>query len=143
MSQRFLFTGLENGRNRPRSLEELSVVDVGLDFLGDRVKKQKFGPNYKGLCIFHEEKTPSFYLKPKWDFYACYGACKVRGGPVELLFAVASNPADYLMACFGIDFSRKEDASHFEAVVFAERKRLNKVYWGGVARERYQLFFGF
>jgi len=34
------------------------------------------GKNYKALCPFHTEKTPSFFVKPESDSFACYGCNK-------------------------------------------------------------------
>ncbi len=64
-------------------LSRLNVVDVGLFYLGDKMKKRPISPNYQGLCPFHKEKTPSFYLKPQKNMYICYG-CRERGGPLSL-----------------------------------------------------------
>ena len=64
-------------------LSKLKVVDVGLFYLGERMKKRPISPNYRGLCPFHNERTPSFYLKPNKNRYVCYG-CGNRGGPLNL-----------------------------------------------------------
>lgn len=42
-------------------LEQLDIIDIGIDLFGDRIKPQKYGSSYKGLCPFHLEKTPSFF----------------------------------------------------------------------------------
>lgn len=62
---------------------KLNVVEVGLFYLGDKIKKRPISPNYQGLCPFHKEKTPSFYLKPNKNRYVCYG-CGEGGGPLIL-----------------------------------------------------------
>ncbi|MDO8656803.1 MAG: CHC2 zinc finger domain-containing protein [Nanoarchaeota archaeon] len=73
--------------NSPSDLEkflsELNVVQVGVHFLGDKVQRRPVSSNYRGLCPFHYEKTPSFYLKPKPNYFACYG-CQEVGGPLAL-----------------------------------------------------------
>ena len=51
------------------------IVDVVEDF-GVRLKQS--GSRYKGLCPFHEEKTPSFSVDPDEKLYYCFG-CQ-RGG---------------------------------------------------------------
>lgn len=64
-------------------IEKLKVVDIGLFYLGEKIKKRPISPNYRGLCPFHQERTPSFYLKPKQNRYVCYG-CGTSGGPLNL-----------------------------------------------------------
>ncbi len=49
--------------------DRISLVDL----VGQRVKLQKSGRNLKGLCPFHNEKTPSFYVFPDQDRYHCFG----------------------------------------------------------------------
>lgn len=67
-------------------LDELNVVDVALHILGNRIQKRAVSLNYVGLCPFHHEKTPSFYIRPKRNDYVCYG-CGSRGnGPLTLAY---------------------------------------------------------
>ena len=47
--------------------ERVSLVDL----VGQRVKLGKSGRNLKGLCPFHAEKTPSFYVFPENESYHC------------------------------------------------------------------------
>src|SRR5688572_19682998 len=49
-----------------------------LDLIGQRVRLIKSGRNFKGLCPFHNEKTPSFYVFPDRDGYHCFG-CSQHG----------------------------------------------------------------
>ena len=98
MTQLDLFTGQESDYvpnlmyyfshfDTPQRLEallsRLNVVEVGLFYVGDRMKKRPISPNYQGLCPFHKEKTPSFYLKPRQNRFVCYG-CGASGGPLGL-----------------------------------------------------------
>jgi DNA primase len=49
-----------------------------LDLVGQRVKLTKSGRNFKGLCPFHAEKTPSFYVFPEREGWHCFG-CGLGG----------------------------------------------------------------
>lgn len=47
-------------------------IDV-VDLIGGYVDLKKSGRNYKGLCPFHGEKTPSFMVSPELQIYKCFG----------------------------------------------------------------------
>jgi DNA primase len=55
-----------------------------LDVIGARVALKKAGSNYKGLCPFHNEKTPSFSVSPDKGFYHCFG-CGVHGNAIDFI----------------------------------------------------------
>ncbi len=48
------------------------------------VSLEKAGSNYRGLCPFHEEKTPSFYVNPEKGFFHCFG-CGAGGDVIEFV----------------------------------------------------------
>jgi DNA primase len=50
------------------------------ELVGRYVDLKRSGASYKGLCPFHQEKTPSFYVTPARGSYHCYGCGK--GGDV-------------------------------------------------------------
>ncbi|MEA3240367.1 MAG: CHC2 zinc finger domain-containing protein, partial [Pseudomonadota bacterium] len=54
--------------------EQVDVVEV----VGDYVSLVKSGANFKGLCPFHGEKTPSFMVHRGKGIYHCFG-CGVGG----------------------------------------------------------------
>lgn len=47
--------------------------------VGKRVKLRRAGRGFKGLCPFHEEKSPSFSVSDERGFYHCFG-CGAHGG---------------------------------------------------------------
>jgi len=45
---------------------------------------KRAGTNYKGLCPFHAEKTPSFNVNPLRGFFHCFG-CNTSGDAIKFL----------------------------------------------------------
>ncbi|MCL6644197.1 MAG: hypothetical protein K6U88_04310 [Dehalococcoidia bacterium] len=48
-------------------------------YIGRFTPLQKSGRSYRGLCPFHTEKTPSFYVFPERGTWRCFGACGEGG----------------------------------------------------------------
>ena len=68
--------------------EVLLRADVA-DVVGEHVLLRKTGENYKGLCPFHDEKTPSFTVSPGKGFFYCFG-CQAKGNSAGFLMQHAS-----------------------------------------------------
>jgi DNA primase len=60
--------------------ESCSIVDV----ISDYVSLKKSGANYKGLCPFHVEKTPSFMVNEQKKIFHCFG-CGASGNVFNFL----------------------------------------------------------
>ena len=57
--------------------------------ISDHVVLKKVGKNFKGLCPFHSEKTPSFSVSPDKRIYHCFG-CGVGGNVFKFLMEIQS-----------------------------------------------------
>jgi DNA primase len=60
--------------------ERTSIVSV----IGDYVSLKKAGNSYKGLCPFHNERTPSFTVHEDRQFFYCFG-CQTGGDAIRFL----------------------------------------------------------
>ena len=63
-----------------RIMDAAQIVDVVSDF----VTLRKRGVNYVGLCPFHDDKTPSFYVSPSKGLCKCF-ACGKGGNVVHFI----------------------------------------------------------
>jgi DNA primase len=63
--------------------ELLNRVDIG-EVIESRVPMKRAGRNYKGLCPFHKEKSPSFTVNSEKQFYYCFG-CGAGGNAIGFL----------------------------------------------------------
>ncbi|MGH7997358.1 MAG: DNA primase, partial [Opitutaceae bacterium] len=61
---------------KPSCLRDLKLRVNLADVVGRTVTLRKAGSRLKGLCPFHQEKTPSFHVNPDDGFYKCFGCGK-------------------------------------------------------------------
>ncbi|OGK15478.1 DNA primase [Candidatus Roizmanbacteria bacterium RIFCSPHIGHO2_01_FULL_39_12b] len=61
-----------------------SKIDI-VDFLSNLITLKRAGRNYKALCPFHQEKTPSFMVSPDRQNWRCFGACQEGGDLISFV----------------------------------------------------------
>jgi len=61
----------------------LSRIDI-VELISNDVELKKAGANFKGLCPFHSENTPSFNVSQTKQFYHCFG-CGASGDAIKYL----------------------------------------------------------
>ena len=105
-----------------RILDAAQIVDVVSDF----VTLRKRGVNYVGLCPFHDDKTPSFYVSPAKGLCKCF-SCGKGGNPVHFIMEheQMSYPEalKFLAKKYGIEIKERE-LSNEEKIIQSERESL-------------------
>ncbi len=105
-----------------RILDATQIVDVVSDF----VTLRKRGVNYVGLCPFHDDKTPSFYVSPAKGLCKCF-ACGQGGNAVHFIMAheqlTYPEALKYLAKKYGIEIKERE-LSEEEKQMQSERESL-------------------
>lgn len=97
-----------SGKIPPDVLDEIRHrVDIG-SVVGEHVRLRAAGANLKGLCPFHDEKTPSFNVSPAKNIFHCFG-CGVGGDVFSFLMKVSGRPfpevVEETAAMAGVDLS--------------------------------------
>jgi DNA primase len=76
----------------PGSIPEEVIAEVRertdiVQVIGQHVQLKRSGINYKGLCPFHDEKTPSFNVNSAKQFFHCFG-CHESGDVFKFLMKI-------------------------------------------------------
>lgn len=66
------------------SIEALKArLDI-IDVVGSYIELKKAGSNFKALCPFHDERTPSFVVSAQKQFYHCF-SCQASGDAIKFV----------------------------------------------------------
>ncbi|MBI4789534.1 MAG: DNA primase [Chloroflexi bacterium] len=113
--------------------QKIDIVDV----IGQYVTLKKAGRNFKALCPFHNEKTPSFMVFPDQGTWHCFGACGTGGD--AFTFLMKKENIDFgealqrLAQRAGVELARERPGED------AERKRLRELLAAAAAHYHYLL----
>ncbi len=104
----------------------LSYVDI-TDLIAHKVDLKRVGNSMRGLCPFHTEKTPSFYVSNTRNSYYCFG-CKEHGNAID--FVMQTENLEFLEALESLADRYSIDLSSY--LIQGETKQdfslLDKIY---------------
>ncbi|MCQ2095999.1 MAG: DNA primase [Bacteroidaceae bacterium] len=90
-----------------RIIDAASIYDV----VSDYVTLRRSGASYKGLCPFHDDTTPSFYVSPAKNLCKCF-SCGKGGNPIHFIMEIEQlnffEAIKFLGKRFGIEVEDKE-----------------------------------
>ncbi len=120
------------------SLEELRhKIDLG-QVISSYVPLQKSGASYKGLCPFHDEKTPSFMIHKGDSHYHCFG-CGAHGDAISFLMEHAKmtfvEAIEFLAEKFQVSLEKVEEEGKGP-----DKKRLKQLLAQATSFYRFFLF---
>ena len=99
----------------------MAAADI-VDVVGEFVTLRRSGANYKGLCPFHDEKTPSFMVSPSKQLCKCF-SCGNGGNVVK--FVMQHDQMTYPEALkwlgrrYGIEVKEREQTAEQKAAATA------------------------
>ncbi|AEM74171.1 DNA primase [Caldicellulosiruptor acetigenus] len=92
----------------------LSKIDI-VDVVSMYVPLKKVGANFRALCPFHQERTPSFYVSPAKQIFHCFG-CGVGGNVIHFVMRIENLTFTEALkvlaqrAKIDVDFSQSQSA---------------------------------
>jgi len=116
-------------RIKDSSVEAVKSATQILPLVEDHVRLRKAGGTYKGLCPFHQERTPSFTVSPARGTFKCFG-CGEGGDAIAFVEKLEQvdfvGAIEFLAGRFGIEIEYEEISP--EAAQKRERgKRLEQL----------------
>lgn len=99
-----------------RIIDTAQIVDVVSDF----VSLKRAGANFKGLCPFHDDRTPSFMVSPAKNYCKCF-ACGKGGSPVGFIMEheqmTYPEALKYLARKYNIEVKEREQTDEERAAI--------------------------
>ncbi len=96
------------------TIQDIKEANDVLEIVGQHLNLKRSGSNYKALCPFHQEKTPSFMVNPGKQIFHCFG-CDTGGDVIRFIMLHEGLPftdaVRKLAGRAGIDLPEKDAES--------------------------------
>lgn len=115
-------------------IEEIRLSSNIVDVIGEYVTLKRAGSSYKGLCPFHNEKTPSFTVDEKKQLFHCFG-CGAGGDVVSFIMQKEGlsypEALKYLAQKAGIriDYSNSPTSNPKNKILYEINKEIMMYYY--------------
>uniref|UniRef100_UPI0023F51938 CHC2 zinc finger domain-containing protein n=1 Tax=Eubacterium pyruvativorans TaxID=155865 RepID=UPI0023F51938 len=123
----FTKASVENLKN------QVNIVDV----VGRAVKLKRAGSYFKGLCPFHNEKTPSFTVSDTRQYFTCFG-CGARGDVIEFMMRYYNlgfgEAVEKLAEEYGVKLERRSGYRDQNLKEYYDVNQLKKIILNSAAR---------
>ncbi len=104
-------------------------VDI-VDFLSRYMILKKSGKNYKGLCPFHNEKTPSFFVSTDEQLYNCFG-CEAGGSVITFVSEMENlgfiDTIEFIAEAVNLDLSIYVENNEDYSTEYKEKEEMLKL----------------
>ncbi|MFZ2206705.1 MAG: DNA primase [Microgenomates group bacterium] len=100
--------------------ERIDIVEL----IGSYVQLKKAGRNFKGLCPFHQEKTPSFVVSADRQLWRCFGSCGIGGDALAFFMKIENVSFPEALQDLAQKYGVEIETRHIDNAVADSKKRL-------------------
>lgn len=110
------------------NISEIIIDNVDIvDFISRYVRLKKSGNNYKGLCPFHSENTPSFFVSNDKQLFNCFG-CSMGGNIISFVSEIENldfiDTIEYIADTANLDLSPYINDNESYSKEYQKRKKI-------------------
>jgi len=100
--------------------ERIDIVEL----IGQYVQLKKAGRNFKGLCPFHQEKTPSFVVSADRQLWRCFGSCGIGGDALAFFMKIENVTFPEALQDLAQKYGVEIETHHIDNTIADSKKRL-------------------
>lgn len=100
--------------------ERIDIVEL----IGTYVQLKKAGRNFKGLCPFHQEKTPSFVVSADRQLWRCFGSCGIGGDAIAFFMKMENVSFPEALQDLAQKYGVEIETHHIDNAIADSKKRL-------------------
>src|SRR3990167_6960291 len=108
--------------NMDKAAEIRERIDI-VSLISEYIPLKKMGRNFKSVCPFHTEKTPSFVVSPERQIWHCFG-CNLGGEAFSFLMEYENLEFIEALRILGKKTGIEVQTSNFEKGASAKKEKL-------------------